>query len=311
MKQLSVNDFLKSFTPPSYLINGFLKSKSHGFLAGTTGSFKSFIALDIAHCVGTGRAFLGHEIKQSGKVLYIAGEGIDGLHKRFSGLFERYGSCDNIYLYPSELDLSDDAHIQELSDYVVELNPILIIYDTLNSLSGGLENNSSSNVNLFYKRICNISNSVGSSTLIVHHFGKDASKGMEGSHAFRSNADYVYALHSNGNLSVNLIDVKQKDRAADSPIQVELEEVILNDPRHADDNKTLLVKSYGSTTKALTKSDKLIDFISSNGVVSMRDITNYFNPLGIKINNNELKRLVDRGSVVSINDGALKRYKVN
>jgi len=49
-------EFVEGFTPPDYLIDGFLQRQFIYALTGQTGSGKTAIALFIAYCVAKGRA---------------------------------------------------------------------------------------------------------------------------------------------------------------------------------------------------------------------------------------------------------------
>ena len=60
--------------PADFIIGGILESDGIGILGGSTGSFKSFIALEMCHCIATGRPFFGNPIMRQGASLYVAGK---------------------------------------------------------------------------------------------------------------------------------------------------------------------------------------------------------------------------------------------
>lgn len=81
---------LPGFTPaglwsnyqhPPYLVRDMLGPGELTVLFGMSGHFKSVIAVDLAMCVGCGIDFHGVKAKRTG-VLYVAGEGHNGLRKR-------------------------------------------------------------------------------------------------------------------------------------------------------------------------------------------------------------------------------------
>jgi hypothetical protein len=72
------------FREPEYLIDGLIESSSLVQMFGDPGAGKSFLALDVAACVATGKAFHGLEVKQ-GPVIYVAGEGYNGIRRRLTG----------------------------------------------------------------------------------------------------------------------------------------------------------------------------------------------------------------------------------
>jgi len=61
---------------PDFLIYGLLPETGVALLSASQGSFKSFLALDMALCVATGKAFKGRKTKR-GRVLYVAAEGAE------------------------------------------------------------------------------------------------------------------------------------------------------------------------------------------------------------------------------------------
>lgn len=70
---LSSADFIRTFVPPDYLIDGLLQRQFLYSLTGKTGAGKTAIALLFAACVALGRTIDGREFCK-GRVLYLAGE---------------------------------------------------------------------------------------------------------------------------------------------------------------------------------------------------------------------------------------------
>lgn len=69
-----------------FLIDGFLDRQGVAMMPGASGSGKTFLVLESAMCIATGREFFGMKVKQ-GLVLYQAGEGKQGVTKRLDGWF--------------------------------------------------------------------------------------------------------------------------------------------------------------------------------------------------------------------------------
>lgn len=72
---------LKSAGETKWLIDGVIASGSLNWMVAAPSSFKTFVALDMATCISTGRAWHGRETKEA-VVLYIAGEGDTDVHVR-------------------------------------------------------------------------------------------------------------------------------------------------------------------------------------------------------------------------------------
>lgn len=98
---MSIDQYAKEFTPdtaaplqfvpvadlkyraPEYIIAELFEADTLGLIFGDPGCGKSFLAVDIALSVATGTPFHGRDTKQ-GSVFFIAGEGHNGLARRFA-----------------------------------------------------------------------------------------------------------------------------------------------------------------------------------------------------------------------------------
>jgi AAA domain len=72
---------LRKRPKPTYTVDRYLQADSLAVLEGVDGTYKTFVALAWAHCVGLGRPWLDRPV-QKGRVLYLLGEGSRGLPKR-------------------------------------------------------------------------------------------------------------------------------------------------------------------------------------------------------------------------------------
>jgi len=175
--------------PVEWLINGVIPQKSFVALYAPPASFKSFIALDIAECIATGRAFLGNEITKRGAVLYIAGEGHGGIGSRIKALKTHHETPVGapVYFLRRQVNLrSSKTDLQSLVDAIDDLKAIndinfeLIIIDTLARAFGGGNENASEDMGAFITAAGAIQGRYECGLLVVHHAGKDATKGLRG-----------------------------------------------------------------------------------------------------------------------------------
>ena len=175
--------------PVEWLIQGVIPQKSFVALYAPPASFKSFIALDIAECIATGRAFLGNEITRKGAVLYIAGEGHGGIGSRIKALKTHHNTPENtpVYFLRRQVNLrSSKTDLQDLVNAIDDLKAIndieleLIIIDTLARAFGGGNENASEDMGAFITAAGAIQGRYECGLLVVHHAGKDATKGLRG-----------------------------------------------------------------------------------------------------------------------------------
>lgn len=72
---------LKRTSETKWLIEGVMPSGSINWMVAAPSSFKTFLALDMAACIASGRDWHGRETGRA-VVLYVAGEGDDDIHVR-------------------------------------------------------------------------------------------------------------------------------------------------------------------------------------------------------------------------------------
>jgi hypothetical protein len=175
--------------PVNWLIQGVIPQRSFVALYAPPASFKSFIALDIAECIATGRAFLNNEIAKTGAVLYIAGEGHGGIGTRIKALKTHHNTPEGaqVFFLRRQVNLrssqSDIKALIQAIDEVQAINDIkfeMIVIDTLARAFGGGNENASEDMGAFITAAGAIQGRYECSLLVVHHAGKDATKGLRG-----------------------------------------------------------------------------------------------------------------------------------
>ena len=162
---------------PLYLVKGLIEDEVHGIVGGATGTFKTFWALRLAFSIATGEPFFDRKVYRTGKVLYACGEGAGGIARRLLALSIKFGvSIENICLYTKPLCFNDPLSMADLRGTIEDLDPVMVMFDTWASLAGGVDENSPSAVGPCMAAVRHTCR--GRSSLIIHHFGKDAEKGF-------------------------------------------------------------------------------------------------------------------------------------
>ena len=223
--------------PTDKLIKRLMGSASLVVIAGPTGSAKTFLALDASVHVAMGWEWLGRKVQRVG-VLYVAAEGQAGLIKRIEAIRRHYGIDDDtdvaFALYPAPVDLVSDAagakrivaHVRALNDRFP--GPVgLIVIDTLARCFGNGDESATQDMNTFVTRCDGIRTATGATILVVHHFGKDESKGMRGSVALKAAADTVIEVTGTEGIRTARVE-KQKDGAAGESFTFTLQPVDLD-----------------------------------------------------------------------------------
>lgn len=165
---------------PEYLVEGMIEKDAHGIMGGASMTFKSFIALRIAYSICTGQPFMDCKIYHPGKVVYVCGEGEGGIARRLRALAQELGDIPpgTLFVVPGALRIDDPIHMADFGEQLKQLQPQIVMFDTFASLCGGTDENSPSEVGPVLRRIKETCRTAGASSLIVHHFGKDADRGF-------------------------------------------------------------------------------------------------------------------------------------
>jgi hypothetical protein len=183
----------------------------------------------MAHAIATGNDFAGHKVFNAGAVLYVCGEGQGALSRRIKALVLAKGGFDDNFLMLNEaVDISNFADIQKLKNVVDNVKPALVIIDTFSSCNGGINENDNSEVGRALKALKDAVSNGFTSSLIIHHSGKDETRGARGAIVFKNNVDYMMeAKRGDNTMQTVLTCQKMKDGEHFSSIAFDAEIVEL------------------------------------------------------------------------------------
>ena len=221
--------------PVEWLIDGVIPDRSFIALYGPPGSFKSFHALHIAHCVATKKDWMGRRVKKSGAVLYLAGEGFGGIGARIKAckIHHQIEQGAPIYIVRHQLNLRSSAEdFNALMMAIVQLVEqtgmefCLAIVDTLARAFGGGNENSSEDMGAFITAMGKIQEFLNCALMVLHHSGKDAAKGLRGHSSLLGAVDTeLELLRFDEQMKGVLTISKQKDGADNERFGFEMVEV--------------------------------------------------------------------------------------
>jgi len=206
------------YQPPEFLIDELFETETLGLLFGDPGCGKSFLAVDIGLSVATGMPFHGRSVKK-GPVFFIAGEGHNGLVRRFAAWAKyRDISIENAPLFKSTraAQFLDAESAKSVADAVNKLagtygHPALIIIDTLARNFGPGDENSTSDMSAFVAAIDELKAGFpGCAVLIVHHSGHAEKGRARGAMALKGALDSEYRADMNQS-RITLACTKMKD----------------------------------------------------------------------------------------------------
>lgn len=273
-------------------IDGIIGYQSVSLLVAPSQSGKSFLALDMASCIGAGyESWGGHRINNpdGGYVLYMIGEGEHEYRNRFAAWVQEHGEIDklkNIGFF-NVVDMTAD-NIEELTAKVLaplrklfgtkdnpddetKLKLSMVIIDNVNCFMSGDENRSVT-VKNFYQSCRTISREFECSVLAVHNITtKKAGKtwdelyanGPRGSSIFIDDFSTVMYLEKDEKtstpeqLNVTLKCAKQRDGVLFDPISFKLCKVDLVPSGFPSGTSSLCV-TYDPENQTLTSTKKSV-----------------------------------------------------
>ncbi len=193
-----LHEYADNVGDPKWLIPNMLPSRGVGMIYGESGSYKSFLTLDMALCLAFGIPGQWSAPPVKNDVLFFAGEGpVSTAKKRWPAWMEWQGiefRNDHRFLIKDRVPLyTDTAAWENVKADLAELDakPSLIVIDTLTRLLTGLDENSAKDATMVTTFLEQLARYYECFVLAVHHTGKDQSKGARGSSAFYANMDTV------------------------------------------------------------------------------------------------------------------------
>jgi hypothetical protein len=212
VQPIKVNEFLaREHIDPKWMIEGIWSDKSHGIIAGEPKTRKSYIAIDIAVSVATGTKCFGYfEVAKAAPVLMIQEEVADAeMSKRLRWIIESKGLSGNVergddgaisvelphdinlYLHNRKgFDLSNTDKLQELTNWIHDLEIKLVILDPLQMMLGEVDENRTSELRPILVNLLRMKEATGCGVMILHHYNKASAvnpksggQRMSGSHA--------------------------------------------------------------------------------------------------------------------------------
>lgn len=176
-----------------WLVKDMLPAKSFSAIYGKSGAGKSFFAMYLAAMVAAGREAFSCSVEQ-GDVVYLALEGGAGLRRRRDALMQRYDLPDDLPVHFVKAQMNLRSSLDDLTALIEVIRergikPAVIFVDTLARAYAGGEENSSAEMMQFVSVMAALQDALDCTVCVVHHTGKDESRGMRGSSALLAAVD--------------------------------------------------------------------------------------------------------------------------
>jgi hypothetical protein len=274
---LSVSDIQK-LPKIDWLVKDTLPAQGLACIYGPSGSSKSFLALDLSLSIACKAEWFGLKIKCV-PVLYIVLEGLQGFIKRVDAwILQNKIRPKKFFLIRDDINLFNFADVSDLVASLQESNFVngLIVIDTLNQASPGVDENSVKEISQVLNHLKFIQRETNSLTLIVHHSGKDVNRGLRGSSSIRAALDTSIEVSSESYTQKEWRIEKSKDSADGQTYKYSLKEITVGQDEDQYPITSCVVepgeKLLYSKPKPTGKNQKIayskIEFLLSISVIS-------------------------------------------
>lgn len=180
-----------------WLVKGVLPRRGIGSIFGPPGSGKTFLALDLIAAVASGRDWFGHRVKAA-PVLYLGLEGEGGLSQRVRA-FQTVKRClAHFITAPLDVRIASDRAELLKSAKRAGWNGGLLVVDTLNRAAPGFDENAAADMGNVIAALKALEAQTGGLVLVVHHTGKDSTKGLRGHSSLLAALDVALEVKRNG-----------------------------------------------------------------------------------------------------------------
>lgn len=228
-------------SPTDWLVMNQFEMATLAMLFGKEETWKSLLALHLACCICTGKDFFGFPVKRGG-VIYIAGEGHEGIKKRVLAWRKAHGLDpfrSAFHLTTREISLSDLSTLEDNLLAIKELYPeepgedgalALVVIDTWAQNFGPGDESSTADASAAVRAAHRIRAETGACVLIVHHSGHTDRTRARGSTVLPAAVSTVFRTEVDGSGVMRLTCEKMKDAPKPAPLAFQLREVEIEIP---------------------------------------------------------------------------------
>ena len=195
------------------IVEGVLPYAGLAIIYGAPGSGKSFWAIDIASAIARGVDWCNRKTVQ-GAVAYIVAEGTQDFRNRVVG-YTKHHDVDEMpfYTFEGAPNFRDATDIRGVIAGLkaMPVKPLMVFVDTFARVTPGADENSGQDMSKVLSHCQSIYEHTGAMVVLVHHSGKDASKGTRGHSSLNGAADCVIEITRAGQTNERCASiVKQK-----------------------------------------------------------------------------------------------------
>lgn len=228
-----VDQFCAKPKPIRWLVKKWIQDNAMIMVHGPSGCGKTFLVLDWCLSIASGKEKWQQEKIRKGNVIYLAGEGHNGLRGRIAAWIQTNKPEQEISMAISKsgVDLNTPEGLQKTLTSIrdIEMEPNLIVVDTLHRFLKGDEN-SAQDTKTMLDSCAILMQEFKCSVLLVHHTGvsPEAQHRARGSSAWKGALDIEISIKkAERDPNLTVIQRKNKDNELADDVNLELNTVEL------------------------------------------------------------------------------------
>jgi len=194
---------------------------------GASGSGKSFLIGDAVQSIAFGKSWFDYRVKPC-NVIYCALEGEGGIAGRVKAYRIRHGaSSDRIRYLLQPFSLLADADVVDLAHAIEAAGGAgVVVLDTLHASAPGADENSAADMGTIIAAAKKLQTLIGGLVILVHHVGKDSSRGLRGHSSLLAALDAAIEVRRDGdNREWCIVKCKDGEDGAAHPFRLDTVEL--------------------------------------------------------------------------------------
>lgn len=219
----------EDFGKDLWVVKDLIPENSITAIAGSPGSFKTWITLEIARCISQGGKLFGKfDIEKTGPVVFIDKENhLKHIQKRLKqlGFVPEYNT---VYVTEENFLIDKEDDFKKLKNMISVLKPSLVVFDSLVRIHDGDENVSKDIANVMRK--FRIITNKGTSVLFIHHHRKEGAQHKKSANSVRGSSDILAGIDcllliekTKDENSLIIEQAKLRQQQAIEPFKVEIQ----------------------------------------------------------------------------------------
>ena len=226
----------------NWLIKGVMPKAELAVIYGESGSGKSFLALDLCAAIVRGVSWRDRTVS-AGRIVYVCAEGASGFKQRLRAYAHQNAvELKEFGVVGEAPNMLDEADAGAITHAICQFGKTeLVVIDSLSATMPGGDENTGRDLGKVVDHCRFIHRKTGALIVLIHHSGKDASKGARGWSGLRAAADAEIEITRNGDFRSMMI-TKMKDGNDGKAWSFKLQTVVLGVDSDGDEITSCIIE---------------------------------------------------------------------